>query len=91
MGKSKIVKYVVAVYENPNQLIPNRIVYDGKPNKNGLDNWVDAYVQSLKSGGVNYHITESLGYIPIPCYAELIDQVHNSVVASRTAPMFMAF
>ena len=63
----------------------------GKCTVENLEKWIYKYIESLKSGGVNYHINERLGYIPIPYSASIVDQKYNKVVVEWNAPAFMAF
>lgn len=69
----------------------NRMGWDGRPTVANLERYVFAYVDSLKAGGVNAHISESLGYIPIPHSARIVRQKTGRIVASWQAAMFQAF
>jgi len=61
---------------------------DGKPTDKNVEKYVQAYNNSLKSDGVNKHVSQSLGYMPMAHKAELIEQATGNVVAKWNAPMF---
>ncbi len=68
-----------------------RMAWKGRPTDANLERYVFAYVDSLKSGGVNVHLSESLGYMPIPHAARVVRQSTGQVVASWEAAMFQVF
>ena len=63
----------------------------GRPTDANLERYVLAYADSLKSGGVNVHLSESLGFMPIPHSARIVRQSTGQVVASWQAAMFQVF
>lgn len=65
----------------------SRMGWDGRPTVANLERYVFAYVD----GGVNVHLSESLGYIPIPHSARIVRQKTGRIVASWQAAMFQAF
>ena len=52
---------------------------------------IQNYVDSLKIGGCNEHLSKALGYMPIPNKAILIDQRSMTIIEKWNAPMFWAF
>lgn len=64
---------------------------DGTPNDANLMRYLLAYVNSLKLGGSNQHISKALGYIPYPTWARIVRQSDGHVMASWTAPPFMVW
>lgn len=92
MGKSITPKYIIVIWDNP-KISPNAMVWDcrgKKPTEKQLDDYITVYINSLKVGGCNYHITESLGYIPVPYRAHIVNQKTNEIVVKWNAPAFMA-
>ena len=61
--------------------------WKGRPTDANLERYVLAYVD----GGVNVHLSESLGYMPIPHAARVVRQSTGQVVASWKAAMFQVF
>jgi hypothetical protein len=86
MGKSIKCKYRLEITENN-----GRKQTEGHTKKINVSSYIDAYIQSLKIGGANEHISKALGYMPIPKSAVLIDQRTGEAVDSWKAPLFMAF
>jgi hypothetical protein len=63
----------------------------GRPTAKNLERWVAEYHRSLEPGGVNVHISRSLGYVPYLNSARIVhNDGSNEVVAEWHAPMFMA-
>jgi hypothetical protein len=86
MGKSTTPHYVIYEGDKPN----NKILYadNKKPN---MEKEIYLYIDSLKIGGNNEHISKALGYMPIPNKAILIDQRTKQVIEHWNAPAFMIF
>lgn len=81
----KKVNYVIR-QDSPNGKILG--TYNRKPN---VPREIQNYVDSLKIGGNNEHLSRELGYMPIPNKAILIDQRSMTIVEKWNAPMFWAF
>jgi hypothetical protein len=80
MGKSVLCRY--------------RIEFEGEApiglqRKVKLDEYIRALVDSYKVGGVNEHVSRTLGYIPVPKSAKLINQYTGKVVETWEHPKFM--
>jgi hypothetical protein len=92
MGKSITPAYRIEMTERRTMLTPMswRSEY-GKPTAENLEKYVRKYIDSLKIGGTNQHVSLSLGYIPVPDSARIVRQKTGEVVATWKAPMFMAF
>lgn len=98
MGKSYTSKYALELDGSTSMCwwvgrpphSPPHIKGHGKPTEANLIKYVEAYIESLKIGGSNQHISKSLGYIPFPKWARI---VHNDgsrqVVVEWKAPAFM--
>ena len=63
----------------------------GRPTDANLERYVLAYADSLKAGGVNMHLSQSLGHMPIPHSARIVRQSTGQVVASWEAATFQVF
>ena len=66
----------------------------GQPNDDNLERWVMGYAKSLELGGVNEHISKSLGYIPYPKSAYVKAQTGaraGDIVATWEAAPFQVF
>ncbi|MFA5049293.1 MAG: hypothetical protein WC516_09780 [Patescibacteria group bacterium] len=87
MGKSITPKYRIEIDYNDHR-VWNCKEY-GKPTEKNLIRYIELYIQSLKIGGCNEHISKMLGYMPIPNKAKIINQFTGDIVASWNAPMFM--
>jgi hypothetical protein len=61
----------------------------GKPTTANIETYIYKFIESLKPSGCNYHISQSLGYLPIPNAAKIIRQKSSKIVAEWKAPMFM--
>jgi hypothetical protein len=94
MGKSTTPTYRVEIWDNANnKIVPMKSTWDykyfGKPTNKKLEKYIVDYIESLKFGGVNYHISELCGFIPVPNKARIVNQFTNDVVSTWIAPMFM--
>lgn len=62
----------------------------GKPTPENLAFYVEKYINSLKPGGCNHHISKALGKMPIPNWARIVkNDGSRNVLASWNAPNFM--
>jgi hypothetical protein len=62
----------------------------GRPTEENLAEYVSAYVESLKVGGCNYHVSKALGFMPIPNWARIVlNDGSRKPVVEWKAPMFM--
>jgi len=87
MGRSITPKYRMEFVDS--QGVKVQMCWKGKATEKSLGEWVFAYHESMKSGGCNAHIPQSLGVFPAVNKAKVIRQVDNAVVATWNAPMFM--
>lgn len=95
MGRSRTPKYAVVIpgvtpmawWIKPQ---PGGIAGNGKPTAENLARFVAQYIRSLEPGGVNYHVSQSLGHVPYPDYAKIVVNGSWTVVAEWKAPAFMA-
>lgn len=94
MGKSYIPKYRLEIVSH-NPFTGARKVdkaswhHKGRITEKVLEKYMIEYIESLKPGGVNYHISKALGYMPIPTEACIVNQYTEEVVVSWKAPAFM--
>jgi len=58
----------------------------GEPNEANLAKQVDIAAASYKRGGVNFHISESLGHIVFPNRATIVDPAGSIVAEWKAAP-----
>lgn len=87
MGKTIIPTYRLEVYEKQHK---QTLAWKGLASKKRLESWIHAYIKSLGVGGANYHISKSLGRMPIPTRARLVHQKTGREVVTWVAPAFMA-
>ena len=89
MGKSTIPTYVVRYRD---QQGPKIILWNtkakGRPTEANLEKWRKAMNASMKIGGVNEHISLSLGFVPHVSHAEIHNQKTGAVVCAVRMPMF---
>lgn len=86
MGKSITPKYRLEIYDNSGRHSQS---WNGRASEKRLNDYILTYGKSLESGGVNFHLSKSLGFIPYPNKAEIIEQRSGQVVTRWNAPMFM--
>ena len=87
MGKTVTPTYRLEIYERARR---SSMAWSGKPSQAALAKYIRRYIKSLQKGGVNYHISLSLGHIPIPTKARIVRQKTGDVVTTWVAPSFMA-
>lgn len=86
MGRTRIPKYRLIMDDR------TTLTWDGKVSDRLLENYVIAYAKSLEHGGANFHISESLGYVPYPDEARVeTNEQHPTVVARWKAASFQTF
>jgi hypothetical protein len=88
MGMSKTPKYRLEISDDAGI---HTQVWEGIATMNTLTKYLEAYINSLKLGGCNQHITRDLGFIPVPRYAKIIEQKTQKIKVEWKAPMFFAF
>lgn len=86
MSQTKVPKYRIEIIDHQGQ---HSFSWTGPANNKQLASWVSAYVSSLQPGGVNAHLSSSLGFVPFPHYARLVEQTHGITVAEWSAPSFV--
>jgi hypothetical protein len=92
MGKHHIPKYVVVLDGKADQCLSWYVKDYGHATDKNLEIFVMRYAKSLEHGGVNAHISESLGYIPYPRRAEIRHNYHGgATVAEWTAGAFQVY
>ncbi len=90
MGKSYKLKYRLEIWDNQGKHhIGWQTIYNGIPNAKNLTKYIESYISSLKIGGINEHISKSLGYMPVPFKAQIINQNTGGVQAVWVSPEFM--
>ena len=75
MSKSITPKHIVIITERDPYTGMNRsssFAWKGRVTDARLAEWVQAYCDSLKPDGANYHISRSLGYMPMPHAARIV-------------------
>ncbi len=98
MGKSITPMYQIRVKEfnfTLRKMETRTLAWDGKrygkPTDAKVQAWTEAYIASLKVGGVNAHISDALGYIPVPNQVTVVTNDRYKVpMAKWNAPAFMA-
>lgn len=63
----------------------------GEPNQENLMTALQSIVNSYKPGNCNAHISKSLGHIPFPTNAKVIDMKTGEIVVTWNAPMFQVW
>ena len=76
MGRSVTPKYAVEVQGCTSAAWRVKEQYGipgyGSPTAENLAKYVKAYIESLQPGGVNQHVSNALGYVPIPTHARIV-------------------
>ena len=80
--KGNIYKYIIVIDGDKDSPI-------GLSRKVVLKKYITEYIDSLKLGGNNEHVSKMLGYIPIPHSAELINQFTGETIDKWSASSFM--
>lgn len=62
-----------------------------RPTDDQLRRYLIDLVHSFYIGGINEHVSKSIGYIPMPTQARVIRQKTGEIVAKFNAPMFMCW
>lgn len=87
MGRVYKVKNRLELWDDQGK---HQQAWRGRASDSALAQYIQDYIDSLQIGGVNEHISRSLGYIPVPHKAYIINQNTEKVVARWEAPAFMA-
>ena len=86
MGQTVTPTYRVEYHDQTGKRI---CTWHGRATIQRLADWIHAGIESHKVGGCNLHISEMLGFIPVPHKAVIVRQSTGEVVVSWKAPMFM--
>jgi hypothetical protein len=86
MGKSYTPTYRIEFWDCKG--VKAQQAWRGKATKKALAEWVWAYDDSLKVGGVNFHVSQMLKYIPFVSKAIIVRQADNTIMTAWTMPMF---
>ena len=91
MGRSYTPVYRLEFYEGRSEKGYRVQAWKGKATTQALEQWVFSYSKSLELGGVNQHISLSLGHIPYPYSARIVRQATGEVVTTWKAGMFQVW
>ena len=91
MGRSYTPVYRLEFYEGRSEKGCMVQAWKGKATTQALEQWVFSYSKSLELGGVNQHISLSLGHIPYLYSARIVRQATGEVVATWKAGMFQVW
>lgn len=92
MGRSTTPKYAMVVDGKPDTCMIWDVKRYGRPTEANLEKWVMTFAKSLEAGGVNAHLSESLGYVPYPRTVVVkMNYTGGPVVASWKAAMFQVY
>jgi hypothetical protein len=91
MGRSYTPVYRLEFYEGRPEKGCMVQAWKGKATTQALEQWVFSYSKSLELGGVNQHISLSLGHIPYPNKARIVRQSNGEVVAEWKAGLFQVY
>ena len=87
MGKSYTPTYRLEFNDGK----PQMQAWKGRATDQALEQWIYSYAKSLELGGVNQHISLSLGHIPYPNKARIVRQSNGEVVAEWKAGLFQVY
>ena len=87
MGKSITPTYRLEFNDGK----PQMQAWKGRATDQALERWIYSYAKSLELGGVNQHISLSLGHIPYLYSARIVRQATGEVVATWKAGMFQVW
>ena len=89
MGKGTIPTYVVHYRDQQGlKIVAWTTKTNGRPTEANLEKWRKAMNASMQIGGVNEHISRSLGFIPHVSHAEIHNQRTGAAVCAVRMPMF---
>ena len=91
MGRSYTPVYRLEFYDGRSEKGCMVQAWKGKASAQALEQWVFSYSKSLELGGVNQHISLSLGHIPYPNKARIVRQSNGEVVAEWKAGLFQVY
>ncbi len=91
MGKSYTPTYRLEFHDGTSEKGYMVQAWKGKATIQALEQWIYSYAKSLELGGVNQHISISLGHIPYPYSARIVRQATGEVVATWKAGMFQVW
>ena len=80
MGKSYTPKYRIEFWDC--QGVKAQQAWRGAITKKALGEWVVKYEDSLKAGGVNFHISQMLKYIPFVEKALVVRQADGVIMTA---------
>ena len=96
MGRSFTTKYRLELFEirpSDHHLITTKMCWQckekGLATADNLVKYITALINSFKIGGVNEHVSNGIGYMPIPNEARIVNQRTGAIVAEWKAPKFM--
>ena len=78
MGRSYTPKYRIEFWDCKG--VKAQQAWRGSVTKKALEEWIKVYEDSLKVGGVNYHICKMLKYIPFVHKAVIIRQADQTMM-----------
>jgi hypothetical protein len=63
----------------------------GSPSEESLMQALQGIVDSYKTNGCNFHVSQSLGHIPFPTQAKVVNVKTGETIVSWNAPMFQVW
>jgi len=81
MGYSRALKYRLEIQETGKAGVAS-FPWEGRASLQNLVLWIAEYSKSLEPGGSNQHISQSLGYVPYPLAAQIINQKTGRITVS---------
>lgn len=91
MGRDRLIPLVL--YFTDHRGVETHLAWvrsDGRPTPENIQRWVNWYIQSQYPGQVNEAIAKTFGQLLVPTKARIVRQPSREVVATWTAPKFMA-
>jgi hypothetical protein len=89
MGKSVTPTYRVEYRDNSQPFGAwHSMIWRGKATTTRLESWRIEYNKSFGRAGINFHISQSLGFILHISHARIIRQCTGETVTQTTMPMF---
>jgi hypothetical protein len=88
MGRSIIPIYRVEYQDYGSRTAWHSMCWKGRATAARLEQWRRDYNKSFNPGGVNWHVSQSLGYVLHITKARLVHQATGTPVAFVNMPMF---
>lgn len=88
MGELRTATYRLEIWDNAGF---STMIWRSRANEQTLMKFLDSYCRGLEAGGVNEHVSKSLGYVPYPKELKIVHQKTNEVKVQWKAAAFQVY